>query len=383
MNRSRMTMLISAILFAALAQAEVLRPANLGALPPPPIPPDNPQTAAKIELGKLLFFDSRISGDGSMSCVSCHLPELGWSFRDTVSMGYPGTIHWRNSQTIVNSAYYKELFWEGAVSSLEKQAPAAQKGAVAGNGESDQMEARLAFIPDYRERFKAVFGDEWPLLTNAWMAIAAFERTLVQRDTPFDLYMLGDDTALTTEQQAGLQLFVGKAGCAQCHNGALFSDEKYYNLGVPPADIWEEDGMAQVTFRYELYAKGVSEALYRHSKDDLGLYFRTKQHADQGKFRTPSLRYTKYTAPYMHNGAFFTLDEVIEFYDQGGGKNEFAHSKTPLLRPLGLSRAERAQLKAFILSLSGPPILIDEPELPETQPLLKLNHQGELERIDE
>lgn len=346
-----------------------LRPQNLAALGPPPIPADNPQTPEKVALGQLLFFDSRISGDGSMSCASCHIPKAGWSFRDSVSLGYPSTVHWRNSQTIVNAAYFSELFWEGAVSSLEKQAPAAQKGAVAGNGESDQMEARLAFIPEYRRRFRDVFGDLWPRLSNAWAAIAAFERTLVQTETPFDSYMRGDDTALDPAQQRGLALFAGKAGCIRCHNGALLSDQRYHNIGVPPAWIWEEDGMAQVTFRYELYSKGVPERMYRETKDDPGLYFRTKRDTDKGKFRTPSLRYTKYTGPYMHNGAFFSLSEVIDFYDAGGDHNEFAATKSPLIVPIGLSDAEKADLEAFLLSLSGPPIIVDEPELPPMEPL--------------
>lgn len=370
MNTRTILLLIAAIGTTPLA-AEPLRPTQLAALGPPPVPADNPQSEAKIELGKLLFFDSRVSGDGSISCASCHIPAAGWSFRDSVSMGYPGTVHWRNSQTIVNSAYYAELFWEGAVSSLEKQAPAAQKGAVAGNGESDQMEARLAFIPEYRKRFKQVFGDKWPKLGNAWRAIAAFERTLVQTDTPFDLYMRGDDQALDTQQQSGLALFAGKAGCIRCHNGELLSDQKYYNVGTPPAWIWEEDGLAQVTFRYELYAKGVTEEIYRTTKDDLGLYFRTKRDADKGKFRTPSLRYTRYTSPYMHNGAFDTLDEVIDFYNDGGGQNEFEATQSAMIQPLGLNDAEKADLKAFLLSLSGKPILMEEPELPPMLPLAR------------
>ena len=131
----------------------------LAALGPPPIPADNPQTPEKIELGKLLFFDTRLSGDASVGCATCHEPAQGWGFSNDISRGYPGTLHWRNSQTVINSAYYSKLFWVGAASSLEKQGPSAAKGAVAGNGESDMMEARLAFIPEYRKRFKEVFGD--------------------------------------------------------------------------------------------------------------------------------------------------------------------------------------------------------------------------------
>ncbi|MCK5621610.1 MAG: cytochrome-c peroxidase, partial [Alphaproteobacteria bacterium] len=133
--------------------------APLAALGDPPIPADNPMTPEKIELGKLLFFDTRLSGDASIACSTCHEPNQGWGFSNDISRGYPGTIHWRNSQTLINSAYYNKLFWAGAAGSLESQGPAAAKGGVAGNGESDMMEARLAFIPEYRERFNKVFGD--------------------------------------------------------------------------------------------------------------------------------------------------------------------------------------------------------------------------------
>lgn len=359
----------------ALAGASVLaiatgaiaadRPADLAPLGDPPIPADNPQTPEKIELGKMLFFDPRLSGNSAMPCSACHLPDAGWDFPDKISLGYPGTVHWRNSQTIINSAYYGNLFWAGSSKSLEAQAKSAAKGAVAGNGEDDMLEARLAFVPEYRERFKDVFGTEYPRLSHAWMAIAAFERTLVQTDTPFDNYMRGDDAALDDAQKRGLELFTGKAGCSQCHNGALLSNQKYYNLGVPAYDGWETDELAQITFRYELYAKGSTEEMYRTYKDDPGVYFRAKDKNHLGKFRVPSLRYTKYTAPYMHNGMIETLEDVIEFYNQGGGENEFAETKSELIKPLGLNDDEKADLLAFLESLSGERIVMEEPELPE------------------
>ena len=146
--------------------------------------------------------------------------------------------------------------------------PGVIRGGVAGNGEGDVMEARLALIPEYRNRFRKVFGDEWPLIRNAWRAIAAFERTLIQTDTPFDRYLRGDRKALSAQQKKGLALFKGKANCTECHNGALLSDQKYYNLGVPRHEDWAEDGLKQITFRFELYAKGVSEKLYRTTKYD-------------------------------------------------------------------------------------------------------------------
>jgi len=338
------------------------------------IPADNPQTPAKVALGKLLFFDPRLGGDASTSCANCHASDQGWAFAEDISRGYPGTVHWRNSQTIVNAAYLGKLFWAGAAPSLEAQAPSAARGGVAGNGERDIMEARLALIPEYRKRFREVFGTEWPLVRDAWRAIAAFERTLVQTDTPIDRYVQGDKAALTAEQQRGMALFRGKAGCIRCHNGPMASDERYYNIGVPPAERWSEDGLAQITFRFENYAKGVPEKVYRTVKADLGLYFRTKNAWDKGKFRTPSLRYTKYTAPYMHNGAFYTLEEVVDFYDRGGKTEDglttdFPQTKSPLMTPLHLSDSEKEALVAFLDAFSGEEIAMDKPKLPEYAPL--------------
>jgi len=352
-----------------LSSAQSDRPAMLAPLGAPPSPADNPTTPEKVELGKMLFFDGRLSGNGEMGCVSCHLPDEGWDFPDKISLGYPGTVHWRNSQTIVNSAYYKKLFWAGSSKSLEGQARSAARGGVAGNGEDDMMEAKLAFVPEYRTRFREVFGDIWPNVRNAYRAIAAFERTLVQTDTPFDNYMRGDDAALTSAQKSGLDLFTGKAGCVACHSGALLSNEKYYNIGVPAYDGWNDDALAQITFRFEIFAKGASEDKYRTLKDDPGLYFRTKQTADYGKFRVPSLRYTKYTAPYMHNGMLESLEDVVEFYNRGGGVNDFAATKTDLIAPLGLNDTEKADLVAFLGSLSGERLVMDPPDLPPSEPL--------------
>ena len=367
--RKFLTAMLGVVCLAGAAQAAGDRPEALAPLGPPPIPADNPGTPEKVELGKLLFFDPILSGNYGMPCSACHLSDAGWAIQDRISFGYPGTTHWRNSQTIVNSAYYSKLFWAGSSKSLEAQARSAARGGVAGNGEDDMMEARLAFVPEYRKRFAGVFGDDWPNIRHAYMAIAAFERTIVQTDTPFDEYMRGDDNALTEQQKRGLELFAGKANCIACHNGPLLSDEQYYNLGVPPYAGWEEDELAQITFRFELYAKGSTQDLYRHTKDDPGLYFRTKDKRHKGKFRTASLRYTKYTYPYMHNGMIETLRDVVEFYNAGGGENEFAETKSPLSQPLGLSDTEIDDLVAFLESLSGDEILIEEPDLPAMEPL--------------
>ncbi len=352
---------------ASVAMAQDYPP--LAPLGEPPIPMDNLQSDAKVELGKILFWDPRLGGDASTACVTCHEPDQGWAFGDSLSRGYPGTVHWRNSQSVINSAYLGQLFWAGSAASLEKQAPSAAKGAVAGNGENDVMETRLAFIPEYRRRFNEVFGTEWPLIGDAWAAIAAFERTLIVNDTPVDKYLAGDTAALSDEQVAGMELFNGKAGCIQCHNGAQATDENYYNLGVPPAERWEDDGLAQVTFRYEIFAKGVTQEMYRVLKDDPGLYFRTKEKDHLGKFRTPPLRYTAYTAPYMHNGSFWDLEEVVQFYNAGGGENDFtdgtmASTKSDLIQPLGLSDDEVDQLVAFLEAFSGDELEVEPPVLP-------------------
>ncbi|MEZ9445276.1 cytochrome c peroxidase [Vibrio sp. 10N.222.54.F12] len=339
-----------------------------------PVPADNKQTPEKIELGKILFYDGRLSGDTTSPCAGCHIQSQGWGFPDDLSMGYPGTVHWRNSQTIINAAYYDKFFWAGSAMSLEAQAKDAAKGAVAGNGEDDIMEARLALVPEYVERFKRVFGDDTPKIHNAWRAIAAFERTMIQRDTPIDNYLLGDKTALSESQLKGKALFEGKANCIACHNGALASDQKFYNIGVPPSPWWNDDGLAQITFRFELYSKGVTEAMYRTTKADPGAYFRAKRKEMLGKFRTPSLRYTKYTAPYMHNGTIPTLEAVIDFYDRGGVADDgrttgYPKTKSALIQPLGLTEQDKKNLLSFIEAFSGEQIFIEEPTIPEYQPL--------------
>ncbi|MEP1328165.1 cytochrome c peroxidase [Pseudophaeobacter sp.] len=367
--KQTVTIALGLALMASQSLAEMPRPAGLAALGEPPIPADNPMSPEKIELGEMLFFDPILSGNYNMPCSACHLPEAGWAIQAPISFGYPGTTHWRNSQTIVNSAYYGKLFWAGSSGSLEHQARSAARGGVAGNGEDDMMESRLAFVPEYRERFADVFGDDWPNIRHAYDAIAAYERTIIQTDTPFDNYMNGDDTALSEAQVRGLEVFAGKGNCISCHNGPMLTDEKYYNTGVPPYSGWEDDEIAQITFRFELYAKGSTEAMYRSTKDDPGLYFRTKETSDKGKFRTPSLRYTAFTYPYMHNGMLESLRDVVEFYNAGGGSNEFAANKSAQIQPLGLTDGEMDDLVAFLESLSGEELIVETPELPEMQPL--------------
>ena len=349
-------------LVAAPATAQDYPP--LATLPPPPIPADNPMSDAIVELGKQLFWDGRLSGNGTMGCVACHQPDLGWGTGGPISFGYPGTQHWRHSQTILNSAYHNKLFWEGNVTSLEAQAPAAAGGAVAGNGDGAMMEMNLRFVPDYVEAFRDIWGTDWPHIAQAWMAIAAFQRTVVTdpEKVPFDRWLAGDAEAMSEAALRGMEVFTGKGGCIACHNGALISDERYYNIGVPRAQEFELDPLYQITLRWELYQKGMPEELYREGDGDLGLYHVTKRPGDKGKFRTPSLRELRWTAPYMHNGAFWSLEEVVAFKNTGGGEGQTAG-----LEPLGLTDAEQADLVAFIEALSmDEPLTMDPPDLPAT-----------------
>lgn len=352
------------------AYAAGAKPEPLAPLPPPPIPKDNPNTPAKVELGKKLFWDSRLSGDGSSPCVVCHLPQLGWGDKQELSRGYPGTKHWRNSQTVLNSAYYNKLFWEGSVTSLESQAPAAAEGAVAGNGDPSVMEMRLRFLPEYVAEFKKVFGADWPRMNDAYRAIAAYQRTIVTdaKQVPFDRYAKGDKKALDDSQKRGMALYNGKGNCLACHSGPLASDQKFYALGVPDHPAFKNDEIAQVTHRWQWYQKGMSEKDYRSAVDDAGLYYVTKNPKDIGKFRVPSLRELKYTAPYMHNGTLATLNDVVDFYNVGGGT---AANKSPLIKPLKLSEREKKDLVAFLEALSmDQPLLHDAPTLPgDYQPL--------------
>ena len=349
------------------------------ALPPPPIPADNPQTVdaegwplsddPKVELGKLLFFDARLSGDASVSCSTCHAPDEGWGLNSAISRGYPGVSHWRNSHTVVNTASLGELFWDGHTLSLETQAPSAAQG-LSGNGKVDMMEQRLRQIPEYVAAFKAIFGSDRNLVKDGWRAIAAFERTLIQPDTPFDRYMHGDEAALSEEQIRGKALFEGKAGCVQCHNGPLFSDERYYNISVPLQESFLEDPMQQLGHRAQTFMRGVPEDVFRKTKLDLGLYLGTHRKQDMYKFRTQPLRYLEFTPPYMHNGVFDDLEEVVDFYNDGGREDpliwNFGFStKTKRMKKLDLSDEEKADLVAFLESLSGEEILMDQPSLPE------------------
>lgn len=342
----------------------------LAPLPAVPVPVGNPMSDEKIALGRLLFFDPRLSGDASTSCASCHVAQRGWAHHEPLAPGYPGHRLWRNNPTVLNAAHFRRLMWDGTLDSLEVQARSAMQAPVEGNGKPVLVEMRLRLIPEYVDRFRDVFGTDWPQLDDAWRAIAAFERTLVSdpRRVPFDRFASGDEHALSPAAKRGMELFVGKARCIACHNGPLASDEQYHALGVPRQTLFDSSPLVQIAVRWQNAQRDVPRALYRGGDEDLGRYYRTRDPADIGRFRTPSLRELRYTAPYMHNGVFATLAEVVDFFDRGGGDTP---NKSPLLQPLGLDAAEKSDLIAFLEALSmDEPLVVDTPTLPAMLPLI-------------
>lgn len=345
----------------------------------PPLAPgeNDPNYAAEQRLGRLLFFDARLSGDGSTSCASCHVPQLGWTHDDPLAKGYPGHRLWRNNPTVLNAAHFRRLMWDGSLDSLEVQARSAMQAPVEGNGEAAMVQMRLRLIPEYVALFQEAYGDEWPQLEHAWQAIAAFERSIVSdaRRVPFDRYLAGDEAALSPGAKRGLTLFQGKAGCIRCHHGALLSDEGFHALGVPRQSLFDSHPLVQIAVRWQNTQRDVASAVYREVDEDLGRYYRTRDPADIGKFRTPSLRELRYTAPYMHNGTLSTLREVVDFFDAGGGQTP---NKSPLLHALNLSETEKVDLVAFLEALSmDQPLLVETPALPPLRPLVDEGRQCE------
>ena len=309
-------------------------PGNLSALPlSPPIPAGNPQTPAKIELGKMLFFDTRLSRDGSLSCATCHDPDKGFSDARPRAVGIGNKILARRSPTVLNAAYNPLQFWDGRAHSLEEQAAMPILSSVEmGMPDRGSLVSVLEQIPDYRERFDQVFGGPVSF-QHITAAIAAFERTLVTPNSAFDRYARGDKQALTEPQKRGLIVFFGKASCTQCHNGPNFTDNKFYALGLLPGE-----GETRDPGRFAI------------SKDPL----------DQSAFKTPSLRNVTDRAPYLHNGSIATLPEVIDWYNRGGGEGQ----KSDLIHPLGLTADEQNDLLSFIVSLNGKAPKIQKPNFP-------------------
>lgn len=286
-------------------------------------PVDNPYTAEKAELGWLLFFDKRLSADGTVSCASCHDPKHAFGDGAPVSTGIRGQKGGRSAPTVINRAYSVEQFWDGRAATFEEQA----KGPIAnpiemGNTHQAVVQA-LRKVPGYRERFKKVFGKDDVTIDEVAKAITTFERTVLSGNAPYDRFKAGDKTALTPAQQEGMKVFFSdNARCDSCHEGINFTNGKFANIGI---------GMDK--------------------KDpDLGRFNVTKRESDKGAFKTPTLREIAHTAPYMHDGSMKTLEEVVEHYDKGGIKNPTLHQD---VRPLKLSPQDKKNLVEFLKALSG------------------------------
>jgi cytochrome c peroxidase len=332
---------------------------ELKPLPPLPIFPENPITPEKVELGKKLFFDRRLSGDGTMACATCHNPGAGYSDGLAISLSYPTTRNWRNAGATINLAYNDVFFWDGRAKTLEEQALFPMMSAFEMNQNLDFVEEELKEVDEYVSAFQEVFGGEITRERIA-MALAAFQRTIISKNSPLDKYLNGDVNALTAVQKEGYDVFVGKGNCITCHSGPNLTDNRFYNMGVPENPDIMSDPRVSATMRFTAKVSGYNA--YRTLKEDPGRYLVTKDRKDWKAFRTPALREVAITGPYMHNGIFNTLEEVIEFFDRGGGKDP---KKTPLLKPLNLSEDEKLTLEVFLIeALKGELVKIRMPEVP-------------------
>ncbi len=326
-------------------------------LPDVPVPDDNPPTAAKVNLGRKLFFDERLSHGGKLSCGSCHLPHEGFTVsKGATPVGHEGAILRRNAPTLLNVAYQRSLFLDGRQSSLEEQAlePFTVADELA-NPSLDVVIARIRELPDYAGRFEEAFG-EGPSPKTLAQAISTYERTLLAADSAFDRWRYGgQEGALNAIAKQGFDLFTGKAGCVACHaldeRDALFTDHLFHDDGIgwiPSRDIGA--GRLTVDRGVPVYTENDDPGGAPTTASDMGRMEVTKEFIDMFRYRTPSLRNIELTAPYMHNGSIETLEDIVAYYGDGG----FRHfGIDPLVRDLRLSDTEKAALVAFLKSLTA------------------------------
>ena len=313
-------------------------------LPPVPVPDDNPLTAETVELGRRLFFEKRFSLDGTVSCASCHDPKAGGADPSQFSIGVGGQVGGRNAPPVFNSAYNATQFWDGRASSLEQQAEGPVQNPVEMAHSLVGVERRLASDPTYIRLFELAFGPGRITYTMVERSIASYERTLLSGNSAFDRYFYGGDkTAMNESAIRGLKWFttipLDQPSCANCHrifpDGATFAEARFHNTGV----AWDP-------------VKGVLKDLGRAAIDGL--------RQNSGAFRTSSLRNIALTAPYMHDGSMKTLDEVLNFYFQGGVHNPFISGALPGHvdgEPLTIPEADVPQAKRdlieFLKALTG------------------------------
>ncbi len=310
-------------------------------LPPVPIPPDNPPTEETIALGRRLYYDPGLSVDGTISCATCHAPNLGFGDGKALSNGVDGKLGTRSAPTVVNAAYNTLQFWDGRSASLEKQAEGPMANPVEMGHTLEGVVKFAQSDPTYRELFLKAWGTEQITIDLVTKSIASFERTVVIGNSPFDrFYYGGDKKALSLAAQRGLKLFLNpkKGNCSVCHvigkKYALFTDNKFHNIGVG----------ADTSGNFA----------------DVGLYAQSRNTADMGAFKTPTLRNIAETAPYMHDGSQATLKDVVDHYVGGGTSNPHLDKEIHALDFLTFN--ERSDLKAFLESLTGTlPANVDPP----------------------
>lgn len=302
-------------------------------LPPVPVPTDNPMSPEKIELGKMLFFDKRLSRDGTVACATCHDPNMAWADHETTSKGLGGLFGQRNAPTVVNAAYAKPQFWDGRAATLEEQALGPIENPVEMGNTLPNMVRNLAKLDGYKQRFQKVFGT--PVTKeNVAKALAAFERTILSGNAPYDRFLAGEQKAMTEAQQRGMQLF--EKNCATCHAPPTFSNYRFYNAGVTTANRKHDPGRQEVT----------------------------EKPADFGKFRVPALREVANTAPYFHDGSAATLDDAVAVMAGGGIDNPRLSPQLKAVRKAELTAQDREDLVDFLKSLSGEYPIVQPPKLP-------------------
>lgn len=324
------------------------------------IPPENALTAEKVALGEALYFDKRLSVDGTVSCATCHDPATAFADRNSLAVGVGGRVGTRNVPTTLNVMFNPVQFWDGRARSLEEQAMQPLLNPLEmGMPDREAVVARLNAIPEYRQKFAAAFGTGAISFDDVARAIASYERTLLSADSPFDRFIAGDPRAISEAQKRGWKLFRGKANCIVCHTftreSPFFTDSKFHNTGVIPADLNLEELLNDFRSKsLEFDSKRVNELAHTERFTELGRFLITGQKQDIGAFKTPTLRDVELTAPYMHNASEKTLLDVMKFYNQGGIENRYLDQK---IRPLNLKDEELSDLVEFMRALTSDSVL--------------------------
>ena len=316
---------------------------------------------AHVALGRKLFFDPRLSGDATISCATCHNPAHGWADGLPMSDGYPGSKYFRNTPTVINASLGRLMYWDGRLPAADMPTIVRDHIAEAHFFQADGrlIIERMRQVPEYEDGFKSAFGGE-PTYGRILNSVSAFVKSLRSQNVPFDQFVGGDKSAISESAVRGIELFQDKAGCIQCHNGAMLSDGQFHSLGLEVNKDIFRDPQRHITFRRFFRTLGVPG--YENLRSDPGLLCVSKAKADMGLMRTPTLREVSNTAPYMHDGQLATLEEVVSFYNAGGGPDASRDAK---LKPLGLTDNEQTDLVEFLKTLSGDPLNGTKPELPK------------------